>query len=80
MIGIIDYGAFLMFSKYIVHLTFPQLFFISLNPHQGQLDHLGFVEKLVIYKEKNVRLVGFHQMHCCVYKSSILYYKRQCGY
>ena len=48
--------------------------FLVLNSHQEQYAYPGFVAQLVI---KILRLVGFHQMHCCIDRSGISHHARE---
>ena len=45
--------------------------FRALNFYQGQSAYPGLVAELVIYIEKNLRLVWFHQMHCSMIKAAL---------
>ena len=38
----------------------------------------GFVPERGIYREKNLKLLGFHQIHCCTDRSNIVHHARQC--
>ena len=49
----------------------PTKVFRVLNSHQGQSAYSGFVAELIIYIKKNLKLMGFHHMHCCTDKVAL---------
>ena len=62
------------------HEAEPEALISSFKLSSRQSAFPGFVPKLVKYREKNLKLVGFHQMYCCTDRSSIVHHAHRCRY